>query len=67
MIEHVLFIIVATRTPKARKDHADENPASYSSTGAKEVEKRKRGRPRKSSASISVDGKFFIIQLCQII
>ena len=34
--------------------------AGDDTTGAKQVEKRKRGRPRKSSVNVSVDGKFFI-------
>ena len=50
LIEYFLFIVVATRSPKIRKDLA----------GGKEGEKRKRGRPRKLSASNSVDGKLFI-------
>ena len=33
---------------------------SYSLNGSKEGEKPKRGRPKKFSGSISVDGKLFI-------
>ncbi|PWA73621.1 hypothetical protein CTI12_AA263590 [Artemisia annua] len=60
-----LCIHIATRSPKVRKDLAGDNSdktkkGRYSSTSAKEGEKRKRGRPKKFKASTSVDGNHVI-------